>query len=347
MTLQPVGEQGRHLIRQAEQKHSGGPGARTARLGQDRLQLVIGQTGDHRRGHDAHRNARAAEFSDHANARSGRRRARLHLAGQIGVERGDADTHMHEPAGRHVGQYLEIAQHACPTRHYGHRVVMGAQHLKQSAHDAQLGLKRLIGVSAGANGDRRDLIAGLAQLARQHLGGFGAGYKLGLEIEPRRQAQIAMRGAREAVDAAMLAAPVGVDRAVEGHVGAGVARDHAARPLDADLGAHQTFFLDDLPAVMHPFAQVGLEPPHGSTGGAARLQALAWVGRRQIEWQQTHAAKLEHNKNIRQRIRGNRHPSPLPSVGADAEHVAIRKVFRALCPHHKNKTAIRRPRYGR
>ena len=55
----------------------------------------------------------------------------------------------------------------------------------------------------------------------------------GLEVEPRRQVQIAVRGPGVAIDAAMLAAAIRVDRQVEPDVGRVVARqDRSNRLLD-------------------------------------------------------------------------------------------------------------------
>ena len=57
----------------------------------------------------------------------------------------------------------------------------------------------------------------LAELfERQH---FVLEQQLGLEIEPWRQAEIGVRRPREAVHATMLATPIGIDGAVERHVG--------------------------------------------------------------------------------------------------------------------------------
>ena len=57
-----------------------------------------------------------------------------------------------------------------------------------------------------------------------------------LEIEARRQIEIGMGGTGEAVDAAMLAAAIGIDRLLERDVGRVVRRDDLARLLEADLG---------------------------------------------------------------------------------------------------------------
>ncbi|MNI85150.1 hypothetical protein D3C73_1421190 [compost metagenome] len=52
----------------------------------------------------------------------------------------------------------------------------------------------------------------------KHVGGIAFGNQPGLEIEPGRQVPISMAGPRITVDATVLAAPIGIDRAIEGQV---------------------------------------------------------------------------------------------------------------------------------
>ena len=85
-----------------------------------------------------------------------------------------------------------------------------------------LGLDGLVGVGIGADGDHLRHIALARQFPRQHRADAGPGDQPRLEVEPRRQVQEGVAGPREAVDAAMLAAPVGVDRTVEGQIGRAV-----------------------------------------------------------------------------------------------------------------------------
>src|SRR5262249_24062504 len=58
-----------------------------------------------------------------------------------------------------------------------------------------------------------------------------------------------MRRAREAVDAAVLAATIGIDRTVEGNVGRGVARQDGARGIARQRRAQRRQFVLDVPAV--------------------------------------------------------------------------------------------------
>ena len=53
----------------------------------------------------------------------------------------------------------------------------------------------------------------------------------GLEIQARREVEVAVGGAGEALDATVLATAIGVDRTVEGNVRRFVARDDLARRI--------------------------------------------------------------------------------------------------------------------
>ena len=57
----------------------------------------------------------------------------------------------------------------------------------------------------------------------------------------------------------MLAAPVGVDRAVEADIGRVVAGDDLARGVDRDRGLERRQFIEALPAIVEGDARFGLE----------------------------------------------------------------------------------------
>ena len=60
------------------------------------------------------------------------------------------------------------------------------------------------------------ILALAAQFLLQHGRRIRARHETGFEIKPWGEAQVGVRWAGETIDAAMLAAPVGVDRAVKG-----------------------------------------------------------------------------------------------------------------------------------
>ena len=100
----------------------------------------------------------------------------------------------------------------------------------------------------------RTTIAGLGQLGAQQLRRVGLGEQLRLEIEPGRQIVKGVGRPGEAIDAAMLAAAIGVDRAVEADVGRAVAGDDRPGLLDRDRGAQRRQAAVQLLARVEPVA---------------------------------------------------------------------------------------------
>ena len=112
-----------------------------------------------------------------------------------------------------------------------------AQHLEDLARDLHLLFQRLVGIGVRAHGDDLGHIAGRAQFLGQQHRRIGLGEYPGFNIHPGRHAQIGVAGPGEAVDAAMLAAPKGIDRLVEGNVRRLVAGDDGAGGVMDDFGA--------------------------------------------------------------------------------------------------------------
>src|SRR5215216_6867054 len=65
---------------------------------------------------------------------------------------------------------------------------------------------------------------------------------------------------REAIDAAMLTAAIGIDRTVEADVGRVVAGDDLARGIERYRGLERRQFVQALPAVVEGDPRFGLEP---------------------------------------------------------------------------------------
>src|SRR5690606_22194244 len=87
--------------------------------------------------------------------------------------------------------------------------------------------------------------------------------------------QIGMGRPREAVGAAVLAATIGVDRAVEADIGALVPRDDGASALDMLDGLERLQVLDIPPAVIEGLPALAVE-----TAAPVGLRATAAVERR-------------------------------------------------------------------
>ncbi|MEI9888209.1 MAG: hypothetical protein WDN08_17270 [Rhizomicrobium sp.] len=138
-------------------------------------------------------------------------------------------------------------------------------------------LDRLIGIGVGADGDDLGDVAGRRQFLGQQLGGIGLGEQARFEIGAGRHAEIGVGRAREAVDAAMLAAAIGIDRLVERDVRRLVAGDDGAGGVADDLGAQggRGTVLGApavIPAVVDQDAFLGLVAPHRVGKGAAAPQ---------------------------------------------------------------------------
>src|SRR6266849_1056281 len=80
---------------------------------------------------------------------------------------------------------------------------------------------------------------------------------------------------RKTVDAAMLAAPVRVDRTVEADIGRVVAGNHLAGGIDRDRGLERRQFVEALPAVVECDPRLSLEAPAGVGLRAAASPPLA------------------------------------------------------------------------
>ena len=107
---------------------------------------------------------------------------------------------------------------------------------KHGARYFPLALDRLIGVGVGPHRDDLRLVGGLAQFRLQKLRRIGFHQKLSLEIESRREAEISVGGPRETIDAAMLAAAIGIDRLVERNIRRVVPRDDGAGGIARNVG---------------------------------------------------------------------------------------------------------------
>ncbi len=164
------------------------------------------------------------------------------------------------------------------------------QHFENAAHDLPFALDRLIGIGVGADRDHARLVILRRQFLLQKLRRIGLGEQSGFEIEPRRQAEKGMGRPREAVDAAMLAAAVRVDRTIEADIGRIVAGDDLARGIDRDRGLERRQFIEALPAVVERDARLGLEAPAGIGLRAAATPPFA----------------LDRNRELRKRRRRTR-----------------------------------------
>ena len=184
MDLQPFAKHVAQFARQpqddiARLARAGGIGA-----GEDRLELLVVDRRNDRRGHDARRHAGVVERLDRLEPLLRRRRARLHLTRQRPIERRHRDEDLDQPVARHRREQVEIAQDEVRFGDDGQRMAGSAQDLDQRPGDAILSLDRLIGIGVGAEGDRRRVVPGRRKLTLEELGRALLGEQAGLEIEP-------------------------------------------------------------------------------------------------------------------------------------------------------------------
>ena len=141
------------------------------------------------------------------------------------------------------------------------RMAAAVEHFEDTPHHLMLAFDRLIGIRVGSDRDRARLVARGRELAFQQLGSIGLGEQLGLEVEAGREPEIGVGRPRETVDAAMLAAAVGIDRPVEGNVGRIVPGDDLARRIDRHRGLERRQLLEILPAVVEVTRASGSKRP--------------------------------------------------------------------------------------
>ena len=130
--------------------------------------------------------------------------------------------------------------------------------------DAEVTLDRLIWIGVRAERQRTDPVTGLPEFAPQQVRRLRLGHDLGLEVEAGREPQVLVARPREAVDAAVLAAAIGVDGPVERDVRRVVPGDDRLRPVDDDFRRNALGRgIARIPPVVERLLAQRLEPPGG------------------------------------------------------------------------------------
>ena len=237
MLLEPVLEQGVHLPGQAQHDAEGTAGASIGGGLQDALELGLVEERDDRRHAHAHRHTRAGQRFDRAQPALRCRCTRLELARQHAIQRGDRHINGGHVLRGHGRDEVEVALDEARLGDDRKRVAGLRQHLDHLARDAQAALHRLVGIGDGADVEMQRRIALGRQRLAQAFCRIHLGHDARFEVQPGRQVQIAVRGARVAVDAAVFATAVRVDREIKADVGRVVARQDAACVFLEDLRA--------------------------------------------------------------------------------------------------------------
>ncbi len=277
MLLQPVPEQRRQLRRQAQHDREAAHRAGFVRGLQHAFELGFVDEGNQRRDADAHRHAGLRERADRAQPAFRRGRARLQTARQRRVQRRQRDVDTGQPGGGHRCDEVQVALDQRRLGDQRERVPRLVQQLQHRTRQAQPAFDRLVGVGDGADGDRPRPVAAGAQRGAQALGGVDLGHQPGLEVQAGRPAEIGVRWPCVAVDAAVLAAAVRVQRDLEADVRRVVLAQDAAGVFLDDLGRQRLRRLAGLgvqrpPAIVESLAHVALEAVGDRPGRAASLQ---------------------------------------------------------------------------
>ena len=232
------------------------------------------------------------------------------------VEAGHRERDLHQIAPRHAGENVDVAGDQRRLGDDADRMSGALQHFENAAHHLVAPLDRLIGIGVGADRDHARRIARRGEFALQQFRRVGLHEQLGFEIEPGREPHVGVRRPREAVDAAVLAAAVRVDRAVEADVGRVVAGDDLARGLDRDGRLEGGQLLDRLPAVIEGDARGRLvaarrirqrspaAPSFTVDGGAEEVARRRHGGR----WcrRASQCCRLSHDSHITKRCERNK-----------------------------------------
>ncbi len=226
---EPFLEKRAYLVRQAQQDPARPGRPRLCPCFEDMLERLVGQCRDDGRDQHSGRDAGRRERADRVQSARRAGRARLELARERRIQGRDRDESLDQVLAGHRRQQVDVALDQRRLGDDGERMVALGEHLDQSARDAVAAFDRLVAVGIGAESERRDAIAGARELVLQQLDRVGLGEELGLEIEARRELEIGVGRSRVAVDAAVLAAAIGIHRLVERNVGRIVARDDRAR----------------------------------------------------------------------------------------------------------------------
>ena len=153
------------------------------------------------------------------------------------IERRDRDRRRDEVVAREVGEQVDVALDQRRLRDDEHRVARLDEHLEQRARHTEAALERLPGIGRDADRDRLRTVARLRERLPKEPRRVALDVQPTLEVEPGRVPEPRVTRSREAVDAAVLAAAVGIDRAIEMQVRRLVARDQRARGVLAPDGA--------------------------------------------------------------------------------------------------------------
>ena len=269
---EPFPEEFLELVRQAHDDV--GRRLRACRRGrfEHLLDALVRERGHYGRNHHAARHTGAGQRADHVEPALRAGRARLEPPRQRAIEAADGHVHLDQPPPRHRGEQVEVALDEGRLGHQRERMVALGEYLEEAARDAVFALDRLVAVGIRAECDRAGPVVARGEFFPQQLDRVDLGVEARLEIQARRELEVRMARPRIAIDAAVLAAAIGIDRLGERDVRGIVARNDGARVFLGDLGlARRGKLVFGGPAVVERFARFLFESALRRIGCATRF----------------------------------------------------------------------------
>lgn len=219
VALEPFEEEVFYLVGEAEHDPAGAGCAGGCRGIEEGGDLAIVDAGDDRRGHDGDGDSGARDFADGLKAVARAGGAGLHDRGEIVLEAGDADRDVDGAVLVQALEQVEIAQDEFVLGDDADGLAALGHHFEAAAGDAEFALDGLVAIGDAGHRDRFAPPAFFGEFAAEEFGRIVLGEDDGLEVEAARHAEVFVSGAGVAVDAAVLATPVGVDGPLHREVG--------------------------------------------------------------------------------------------------------------------------------
>ncbi len=274
---QPFAEQCLQFVGQAQRRIAGTTRTCVRCLFEHRFHVAVVERRNDRRYQYTYRHACIRQRANGLDAPMRCARARFQFRRQMVVQRVHRYEHLHQLLAGHRCEDVQVTLHHRILGDDGAGVVALGQHFQRSARQFPTALDRLIRVCIAADIDRANHITRPRQFQSQHLGQIALGAQLRFEIQTRREIEIAVRRAGEAIDAAVLATTIRIECLIEMDVGRVVARDDAARAFLGHFGAWARRLLvqqQALPAVVFRVVANGFEAPLRIGGSAATFVRL-------------------------------------------------------------------------
>ncbi len=211
-------------------------------------------------------------------ARRGRAGARLEPPAQRVVQGGERDGHRGGVRAREVREQVGVAHHQRVLGDHRHGIAQLSQDRQAGAGELERALDGLVAVGHPAGGDDPRPPGRLRQLGAQEPRRIGFDQDARLEVHSSRPAEEFVARSRIAIDAAVLAAAVGVEAGVEAEVGTVVVREDGARAVGEEArggpGRGRTVIIARAVRIVVAGEPQRLEAVADIAGGAASMHAV-------------------------------------------------------------------------